>query len=210
MIIISISGGSASGKTTFAKELHQNLKNSFLLSQDNYTKDVSHLSLKEIEEYDFDQPDSIHSEELINNIKELKLKGKTKIPEYDFISAKCKLKEIEIKKPQYLILEGIFSLHFKEIINLSNLKIFIHAEEETRYERRLKRDVKERGNTEKEIRNRFINFVKPSHDNYIEPQKNVCDFIIDSDEMKTHINKMIEEIKKIENQLINFSSLNLD
>jgi uridine kinase len=199
MKIISISGGSASGKTTLAKILNKEISNSFLLSQDHYTKDVSHLNDDELSKYNFDVPSAIHGDILIENIKELIKSGRTKIPEYDFETSSCKLFHKEIIKPQILIIEGIFSLHFEEIRKLSNLKLFVFAEESIRLERRIKRDILERGDTKEEILDRFYRFVKPGHDEFIEPQKFFCDLIIDSKDLEKEMKNLKNKINNLKN-----------
>jgi uridine kinase len=197
MLIISIGGGSASGKTTLAKELHASCLNSFLLSQDHYTKDVSHLTIDEISEYNFDHPEAVHGNILEQNISELFEFGVTKLPEYDFITAKCELFKKEVFKPDILIVEGIFALHFEKVREISHIKVFVDAAEDVRLSRRVKRDQIERGNTEEQIIDRFLKFVKPAHDLFIEPQKEYCDIIIDSFEMEEGLKSILAKIKEL-------------
>lgn len=194
MFIINITGGSASGKTTFSKMLSENLEESFVLSQDLYFKDVSHLSQKEKMNYNFDMPESVYLEHLYKNIIELIENGETKIPKYDFVTAKCELEHILIEKPKYLIIEGIFSLYNPLIFSLSNLKVFIHSEEETRYKRRLNRDKRERGYNEEEIYNSFFKYSKPAYDTYINPLKEKCDYIVEENNFNDIIKDIIEKL----------------
>jgi uridine kinase len=202
MIVIAITGGSASGKTIFSKLLSEKLPDSFVLNQDFYFKDVSYLTQEQKMNYNFDLPESINSDEFFKNIIELKNNGETLIPEYDFSSAACKLNSTLVKKPKFLILEGIFSMYFKEIRKLTHINIFIEAEENLRFERRMKRDKIERGYTEKEITNSFFRFSKPSYEKYIEPQKYNCEYIIDSNEFEKYLDKIIDRIIEIEQNTI--------
>jgi uridine kinase len=179
MIIVLISGGSASGKTTFAKLLNKSLKNSVLLSQDHYYKDVSHLKQSEIETYDFDHPDAVLLDKLIDNIIELDEKNITYSPFYNFNDGSVIDNHTKITKPDFLIIEGIFSLHKKELRDLSHVSFFINVDADIRLSRRILRDIKERGDNVETIINRYLSFVKPCHDNFIQKQIEYADLIID-------------------------------
>jgi uridine kinase len=196
MKIIIITGGSASGKTTFSRVLSKELKNSFVLSQDLYFKDVSHLSQREKMDYNFDLPDSVYLTHLYKNIKELMENGETKIPKYDFVTAKCELEHTLIKSPKYLIIEGIFSLYNPLIYDLNDCTVFVDSEEEVRFKRRLKRDIRERGYNEEEISNSFYKYSKPAYESYILPLKDKCDYIVKENNFDFTIKEIIKKLLK--------------
>lgn len=178
-IIIGIAGGTGSGKTTLAKKLQTNFSLcSTLVSQDAYYKDLSHLPLDKRSLLNFDHPNAIDFDLLINHIKSLK-DGKTiKQPVYDF-SLHCRTAKIEKVKPaDLIILEGILVLAVKELRELCDIKVFIDADHDVRMLRRIERDIKERGRTLSQIKHQYLTSVKPMHNAFVEPSKIHADVII--------------------------------
>jgi len=157
-VLIGIAGGSCSGKTTFANYLGYPI-----LSLDDY-----YVGLERMKDKNFDNPQNIDLELLTYHLKELKKGNKIYKPKYDFIEHKRKNKEIFFPK-KVISLEGLFALHEKIVEHL-DIKVFIEAKQETCLRRRIKRDLLERGRTEKEIMcqfNRdviegFVRFVLPT------------------------------------------------
>ncbi|MFD2164259.1 uridine kinase [Paradesertivirga mongoliensis] len=178
--IVGIAGGSGSGKTFFLNCFLQHFQKNevSLLSQDDYYIPVGDLGPEENKLYNFDLPSTIDNQLFLNDIKTL-ISGETVYKkEYTFNNPAAKPKLLEIKPAPVLIVEGLFILHFKEIAELLDLKIFLDAEEEIALKRRLKRDLIERGYSEDDILYKWHNHVVPAYKEYLLPFKTDCHNIV--------------------------------
>jgi len=179
--ILGIAGGSGSGKTFFLKCFleHFTADEVCLVSQDDYYFPVGHNMTKEENKlYNFDLPSTIdydHFEEDIENL--MKWKTITK-KEYTFNNADVVPRMLEIKPAPIIIVEGLFILHFKKISETLDLKIFIEADEDIALQRRLKRDLIERGYSHDDAMYKWINHVVPAYKEYLLPYKDECDRVI--------------------------------
>ncbi|MBC7915667.1 MAG: uridine kinase [Pyrinomonadaceae bacterium] len=184
--IIGIAGGSGSGKTFFLNCFlkHFDQTQISLISQDDYYIPVGDLSAEDNKLYNFDLPSTIDSKLFISDLNTL-IAGETVYKkEYTFNNASLKPKILEIKPAPVIIIEGLFILHFKEIANVLDLKIFLQAEEEIAYQRRLKRDLVERGYSEESILYKWENHVLPAYKDYLLPFREECHTIISNN---THV-----------------------
>ena len=179
MLIIGIAGGSGSGKTFLTKKIFRSLKTKcVVIHQDSYYKDLSHLGMKERISNNFDHPNSIDIKLLIKDVKTL-ISGQSILqPLYDFSNHTRKQKYLTITPKPIIIVEGVLIFHFKELINLFSLKIFLDIEPDIRFIRRLKRDVKERKRQVKDICKQYLNFVKPMHELFVEKTKYNSDIVL--------------------------------
>lgn len=199
MFVIGITGGTASGKSTFVSLLKQkchHLDVNFI-SQDDYYKDTTNLSLEEIRDINFDHPDALDFKLLYQHII-LLAKGKIiHKPTYSFTSHN-RLPETELINPTpVLVLEGILILNSVSIKNLCDTTIFIDAPEEIRMARRIERDVSERGRTEESVRLQFQKNISPMHHKYIEPMKKKVDYVFDGTQnFKNPIDTIIRLIQE--------------
>ena len=195
--IIGIAGGSGSGKTFFLKCFlnHFNSEDVCLVSQDDYYHTVGEMTAEENKLYNFDLPKTIDDEHFLSDIKQL-IAGKTVLKkEYTFNNMNAKPRMLEIRPAPILIVEGLFILHFQQIANLLDLKIFIETDEEIALQRRLKRDLVERGYPENDVLYKWVNHVVPAYNEFLLPYKNQCDKIITNN---THI---AEDIMKISEEI---------
>jgi len=178
--LVLIGGGTCSGKTTIARAIGRRLDElkTVILSHDNYYKDLSHLSPEAANRTNFDHPDSIEYSYLLSDINEI-LKGNTvNIPDYDFVShTRCEGSSI-VSGAEVLILEGIFALYYKDLLEIADLRIFVDTDADLRLARRIARDIKERGFDIESALEQYIETVKPSHNAFIEPTKKNADVII--------------------------------
>ncbi len=179
--LMLIGGGSGSGKTTIVRDLKERLspKSVTIYSHDNYYKDLSHLTPEEHEKYNFDHPDAIDSNELIEDLHKLLNGESIEIPVYDYATYTRKKKKVLVKPSDIILLEGIFSLYYKELADIAKLKIYVNTEPDIRLIRRIKRDISERGYSLDAILKQYINTVKPMHEKYIEPTRENTDIILD-------------------------------
>ena len=181
--IIGIAGGTSSGKTTVANAIIDNIgsENISYICHDYYYKDLSKISKEEIEKVNFDHPNSLDTQLLITDLKEL-MKGNTiRAPIYDF-TTHTRLKDTsKIIKPKKIILvEGILVFHNQKLRDLMNIKVFVDTEADERLMRRINRDRTDRGRTITSILDQYRETVKPMHQQFIEPSKTYADIIIPS------------------------------
>lgn len=198
MLIIGIYGGTGSGKTTIVKMIasHFTSNDIEIISQDSYYKDNSDISYEDRCKLNFDHPDAIDFNLLHKHIKNLR-KGETvEQPIYDFKIHNRLKKTIQIKPKKILILEGILIMCHAEIRSIFDLKIFINANSKTRMERRIKRDIAERGRSRDEVLKRYIETLKPMHEKFIEPTKIYANYIIENQfNNKLNIDELLEKMK---------------
>jgi uridine kinase len=179
--IIGIAGGSGSGKTFFLKSFleHFTADEVCLVSQDDYYFRVAHkMTSEENKVYNFDLPSTIDHEHFQQDISKL-FNNETVIkPEYTFNNPNAVPKMLEIKPAPILIVEGLFILHFRDIADMLDMKIFIEADEEVAMERRMKRDLIERGYSRDDAMYKWVNHVVPAYKEFLLPYKDECDRVI--------------------------------
>ncbi|MBO8160485.1 MAG: uridine kinase [Thermosipho sp. (in: Bacteria)] len=180
MFVIGIGGGTGSGKTTVANKINEIIgkENCVILPMDNYYRDMSHIPFEERKKYNYDHPDMIEHTLMIKHLEDL-IKGKSiELPEYDFSQYTRTGTFIKLESKPVIIVEGIFALYYEDLRKFYDLSIFVDAENDVRFIRRLDRDIKERGRTIDGVIEQYLNLVKPMHDAYVEPTKKYADLII--------------------------------
>ena len=194
--LIGLCGGSGAGKTTLVSHLLNHYGNKAVaIELDSYYKDFQKLTFKEREKINFDHPNSFDIGLLKEHLTLLKSGEKIKKPIYDFKTHKRQA-NASITNPNTLIfLEGTLIFHFVELINIINLKIFIETKESVRYQRRMDRDIKQRGRSISNVKKQYQNTVKPMHAKYIDPLKSIADVIISGElDIINSANKIIKKI----------------
>ncbi|MDT0557234.1 uridine kinase [Ichthyenterobacterium sp. W332] len=187
MLIIGIAGGTGCGKTTVVNQILNELPEGEVgvISQDSYYQETSHLSYEERVKINFDHPRSIDFKLLEQHLKDLK-EGKTiEQPVYSFVKHNRTGDTILTKPRKVMIVEGILILTNKELRDMFDIKIFVHADSDERLIRRLKRDIKERGRDIDEVLLRYQTTLKPMHEQFIEPMKEYADIIIPNNKYNT-------------------------
>lgn len=173
--ILGVAGGSGSGKTFFSEALVRELQKSFgrnvceIVYQDNFYIDQSQRFDRDGGAVNFDHPDSIDFSLLAEHLKILKSGQATNIPTYDFATHKRKPETLQIRPENIIIVDGILIFHSAEVREIFDDLIFFQTPEDLRYQRRLERDVRERGRTPEGVCEQFLKQVKPMHDLYVEP-----------------------------------------
>jgi uridine kinase len=199
-ILIGIAGGTGSGKTSIANYLlNEYGKNEIIvIQQDSYYQDNSNLSIQERNQQNYDHPEAFDLE-LFNQQLIRLLKGEDiDIPVYDFSIHNRSLKKKKISPSPIIIIEGILILYFESLRKLMNIKIFVDTPDETRFNRRILRDVKKRGRTIKSVTDQYINTVRPMHQKYVEPSKDFADIIISNGiQNKIAIGTLINKINTL-------------
>ena len=179
--IVGIAGGSGSGKTFFLNRFldHFTPEEVCLVSKDDYYIPVAHtMTAEENKLYNFDLPHTIDNNHFESDIQKLLNNETIHKKEYTFNNPNATPKLLQIKPAPILIVEGLFILHFKGIADLLDMKIFIDADEDIALQRRLKRDLIERGYSNDDVMYKWINHVVPAYKEYLLPYKDDCDRVI--------------------------------
>ncbi len=179
-VIIGIAGGSGSGKTFFLHSFLHHFKTDevTLISQDDYYIPPGEMTQEENKLYNFDLPSTIDSQQFVMDLKKLMSGEVVYKKEYNFNNPLAVTKILEIHPAPIIIVEGLFILHFEEIRQHINHKIFIESDEEVALLRRIQRDGIERGYPEDDVVYKWHNHVMPAYRQYLLPYKDSCDQLI--------------------------------
>lgn len=200
--VIGVAGGSGSGKTFFLNCFLNHFKKHeiCLVSQDDYYKKLTiEMTADENRHHNFDLPNCIETQQFENDINLLLANKTVYKEEYTFNNPLAKRKILEINPAPILIIEGLFIYHYPQINPIFDYKIFIEAPENVALERRLKRDLAERGYAADDVQYKWNNHVKPSYEKYLLPYKKSCHHIIKND--TNQIDYIVEISREISNRL---------
>ena len=199
MTLIGICGGTGSGKSTLANKIESHFKSIGVVKilSDSYYKNNYTLNFKDRSKINYDHPNSIDFELLIDNLKSLKNNKKINEPIYSYKTHKRLKKSKLIFSKKIIIVEGLHILCDKRIINLIDYSIYLDVSEETRLQRRIRRDVEFRGRSINEVEQRYFYMCKPMHDKFINPSKKHADVILKSRSvsLKSILNLISKKIK---------------
>jgi len=191
-VIVGIAGASGSGKTTISEKLYEAFKdNSVLITHDSYYKSHEELCLKERAAMNFDHPDSLETELLIEHLKDLKAGRTIMQPQYDYSEHIRKNTHIEVAPVKAIIVEGILIFTEPKLRELMDLKIFVDTDTDICLLRRIKRDVEKRKRSLKSVLDQYQNTVKPMYHEFVEPSKRYADIIIPEGGYNDVANKVI-------------------
>ena len=178
--VIGVAGGSGSGKTTVVRRIVDSLgpDQVTLLDHDRYYRDRNDLRLEERAALNYDHPDALETDLLVRHVRELKSGRPVDVPQYDF-TRHARLSETETFQPRRaLIVEGILVFTDAALRDLMDIKVFVDTDSDTRFIRRLQRDVAQRGRTMDSVIDQYQHTVKPMHLEFVEPSKRYADVII--------------------------------
>ncbi|MFL5813851.1 MAG: uridine kinase [Bdellovibrionia bacterium] len=178
--VIAIVGGSGSGKTTLAKKLQQEFgeKDCVILSQDSYYIDQSHKFDRDGGAVNFDHPSSLEFTLLAKHLERLKAGSDIEVPIYDFPTHKRLTTTETLRHHPLVLVDGTLVLSQRELLPYFDESIFLDVDEDTRFQRRMKRDIEERGRTPEGVREQFYKQVKVMHDEFVEPSKTVSSILL--------------------------------
>ncbi len=180
MLIVGIAGGTGSGKTTVVRKVSEVFPNGevIVMPQDSYYKDNKGIPLEERQKINFDHPDSVEFNLLIDHLKELRKGNSVEMPVYSYLTCLRSEETITIKPSRVVVVEGILILTDPGLRKMFDIKVFVDADADDRLGRVIQRDIIERGRTLLTVLERYHDTVKPSHLQFIEPSKRYADIII--------------------------------
>ena len=179
-IVIGIAGGTGSGKTTVANKILNRVGKHRIayLPHDAYYRDLRDLPKEQRAAINFDHPDSLESELMVEHIKKLKNWESVDLPIYDFSIHTRTDKTIHIEPHPVIIVEGILIFAERELRDMFDVKIFVDTDADIRFIRRLQRDIAERGRTMDMVVHQYMSTVRPMHLDFVEPSKRYAHIII--------------------------------
>lgn len=180
MYIIGIAGGTGSGKTTVVRKIMEALQNEnvAVIPQDSYYNDNSLISMEDRRKINYDHPSAFDWDLLREQIQQLRNGQAIEQPTYDYITSNRTKETVHVEPCEVIIIEGIMALYKKEMRDLMDLKIFVDADTDVRLIRNIQRDTVERGRTAQMVIDRYLEVLKPMHEEFIEPTKRYADLII--------------------------------
>lgn len=179
-LVIGVAGGSGSGKTSVTRAISERFSNKsiLVLEQDFYYKDQGHLSFEERLNTNYDHPLAFDNDLLIEHIKSLLQNQPINKPVYDYTMHTRSEQVIHVEPKEVIIVEGILVLEDAKLRELMDIKVYVDTDADLRIIRRLLRDIKERGRSLDSVIDQYLNSVRPSHLQFVEPTKRYADIII--------------------------------
>ncbi len=179
-VVLGISGGTGSGKTTIAEEITRSLgpDNSVIIHQDSYYLDRSLLPSDERNRVNFDHPSAFDWELLKTHLCELRSGRAIDKPIYSFHTHSRMAETMRVEPKPVLVVEGILVLEDLELRRIMDIKVYVDADADVRFIRRLDRDLRERGRSIESVVDQYMSTVRPMHLQFVEPSKRYADIII--------------------------------
>lgn len=200
MKIIGVAGGTGSGKTTVVKKIVEALPPHYVavVPLDSYYNDTTAMTEAERRAINFDHPDAFDWELLNKQVKQLKAGEAVEQPTYSYLLCNRLPETVHVEPKPVILIEGIMTLVNKELRDMMDIKIFVDTDSDERLIRNIQRDVVERGRTVEMVIDRYLQVLKPMHEQFIEPSKKYADIIIPlGGENKTGINIIKTYIEKV-------------
>ena len=179
-IIIGVTGGSGSGKTTVAHAIFDQLHGNSIqiITQDTYYNDQSEMSMAERKAVNYDHPLAFDTALLVQQLDQLRHNQAIEMPVYDYEQYTRSSETVHVEPQDVIILEGILILDDERLRNLMDIKVFVDTDSDLRIIRRIKRDMQERGRSLDSVINQYLATVKPMYHQFIEPTKRYADIIV--------------------------------
>lgn len=179
-LIIGICGGTGSGKTTVANRILESVSASqvVFIQQDSYYRNITDLPLDYRNIANFDHPDALDNDLLVNHVRRLKAGEAVALPQYDFKTSTRMNETRHVDSKPIVIVEGILIFADPRLLEQMDIKVFVDTPDDIRFIRRLRRDLAERGRTVESVIEQYIATVRPMHMQFVEPSKRHADVII--------------------------------
>ncbi|GAA0107252.1 uridine kinase [Clostridium tertium] len=199
-ILIGITGGTGSGKSSIADAIYSSFSNECIamIQQDMYYKDQSHLSMEERVKTNYDHPRAFDNDLLIKHLSDLINGIAINKPIYDFSNHNRAKETVRIDPKDIIIVEGILVLEDERLRELLDIKVYVDTDADIRILRRLIRDINERGRTVDSVVSQYLDVVRPMHMQFTEPTKRYADIIVpEGGQNKVAIDILVTKIKDI-------------
>ena len=179
-LVIGVAGGSGSGKTTVVRRIVESIggEQVTVLEHDRYYRDRNDLRLEERASLNYDHPDSLETDLMVQHVDALRAGRTVDVPMYDFARYARRSDTQAVAPRRALIVEGILIYTDAALRRLMDVKVFVDTDDDTRFIRRLQRDIAERGRTVQSVIEQYLGTVKPMHLEFVEPSKRYADIII--------------------------------
>ncbi len=179
-MIIGICGGTGSGKTTVANRILESVRQEevIFLQQDSYYRNLDQMPLDYRRQVNFDHPDAIDNDLLVEHLRALKRGEAVELPLYDFKTHARKAETLHMGPRPIIIIEGILVFAEQRLLDEMDIKVYVDTPDDIRFIRRLRRDVAERGRTVESVIEQYLATVRPMHMQFVEPSKRSADVII--------------------------------
>lgn len=179
-LVIGIAGGTGSGKSTLARRITRRVGEDrcALVSQDNYYRDLTHLSAGARARVNFDHPDSIDSELLVQHVRTLRDGQAVTSPKYDFARHARGSGGVDVPVRDVIIVEGILVLVWPELVGLMDIKVFVDTPDDLRLLRRVRRDIADRGRDVDSVLVQYQDTVRPMHEAFVGPSRGRADLVV--------------------------------
>lgn len=179
-VIIGISGGTGSGKTTVANVILSRVgaKDITVMAHDAYYRNLNHLPFEERKKVNFDHPDSLETELLIDHLNQLRSWRPVEVPVYDFTTHRRTAQTRHVDPRPIILVDGILIFVEPGLRELFDVKIFVDTPADVRFIRRLQRDLEQRGRSLESVIEQYQLTVRPMHEEFVEPSKRYADVII--------------------------------
>lgn len=180
VMVLGIAGGTGSGKTTLSGLILENLGRDKIayLPHDAYYREQKHLPFEERAKVNYDHPDSLETELLIEHIRMLKAGKPIEMPVYDFTRHNRKDVTVRVEPKAVVVVEGILVFYEKHLREMFDMKIYVDTDPDIRFIRRMTRDVEERGRTVQSVIEQYLRTVRPMHLEFVEASKRYADIIV--------------------------------
>lgn len=179
-IVIGVTGGSGSGKTTVSKAIYENLRGQSIqiINQDTYYNDQEDMTMEERKAVNYDHPLAFDTALLIEQLDALRHNQAVEMPVYDYKEYTRSQATVHVEPQDVIILEGILILDDERLRDLMDIKVYVDADDDIRILRRIQRDMQERGRSLESIISQYLKTVKPMYHQFIEPTKRYADIIV--------------------------------
>lgn len=199
-LVVGIAGGTGSGKTTIAKAISAALPidRMAVIEYDSYYRDRPELTPLERTQQNFDHPDSLETELLVQHLAALKGGRAVDVPIYDFVTHRRRAESRRVESAPVVIVEGILVFVDERVRRQLDMKIFVDTDPDIRVFRRIRRDMEHRGRTFDSIREQYYKTVRPMHLQFVEPSKRWADVIIpEGDDNRVALDLIISKLERV-------------
>lgn len=199
-VIIGVTGGSGSGKTSVSRAIFDSLNGHSLLmiQEDSYYKNQDDISFDERVKVNYDHPNAFDTDLLIEQLGDLLEWKAIDIPVYDYVQHTRGKQTVHVEPKEVIIVEGILVLNDPRLRDLMDIKIFVDTDDDIRIIRRIQRDLEERGRSLQSVIDQYLSTVKPMYHQFIEPTKRYADIIVpEGGENQVAIDILVTKVRDI-------------